>query len=249
MDNTHTQWAGWKTKFRCRAGRPVPSLHSDLDYTQLPRSLARSLAIFQLGESGGGSLVEQARRASIAGIDQDYADALALFVAEEHRHASILAVWVRLLGGELIRENWTAKLFVLGRRLMGLRFKVMVLLAAEIVGLCYYRLLASRLPPCRMRDWLLDIVADENDHLEFHCQFLRAQVKGPLSRCVFKAVWRALMFVSELVVLTDHRRALKDMAIGRDEVRRLWAMHSRVAELRIVAASDGWQPASGPVVL
>jgi len=234
MSATPATWQHFTSLFAERANRPLPTLDADLDYTQLPRSLAHSLAVFQLGESGGGTVISQARTSTLRGIDEHYADAMSLFVREENRHASILAVCVRLLGGELIRENWTAKLFVFGRRLIGLRLKVMVLLAAEVVGLCYYQLLASRLPACDMRRWLMAMVADEADHLDFHCAFLRRQITGPASRAVFIATWRALMFASELVVLIDHRKALRDMQIDRSEVRALWAKYRRLAERSIV---------------
>ena len=77
---------------------------------------------------------------------------MAYFVEEEHRHANILAMCVRLLGGTLVKKNWTAGLFVFARRLIGLRLKVLVLLAAEVVGLCYYHLLAVQLPASRLRE-------------------------------------------------------------------------------------------------
>ncbi|MEM8683640.1 MAG: hypothetical protein AAGF72_09430 [Pseudomonadota bacterium] len=246
MANRETPWKTYRQLFEQRAGRPLPRLEADLDYTQLPRSLARSLAIFQLGESGGGTVVAQARASTLDAVDDDYAAALAGFVAEENRHASVLAICVRLLGGELIRENWTAKLFVVGRRLLGLRLKVLVLLAAEVVGLCFYRLIAQRLPACRLRDWLLEIAADEASHLAFHCRFLRSQVRGPVSRWVFRVTWRLLMAVSELVVMFDHRRALRDLHIQRSDARALWRAYRETVEAQILDASLCAVPTSEP---
>ncbi|MDJ0918284.1 MAG: ferritin-like domain-containing protein [Woeseiaceae bacterium] len=237
-------WKHFNRLFEQRSNRPLPPLDADLDYTQLPRSLARSLAVFQLGESGGGTVVSQARASRLDAVDDDYVCALAHFVAEEHRHASILAICVRLLGGELIRTNWTAKLFVLGRRLMGLRLKILVLLAAEVVGLCYYRLIASRLPPCNLRDWLLDIAADEASHLEFHCAFLRSQLRGPVSRFVFLSMWRSLMTVSEVVVLIDHRKALHDLYIDRSDVRAAWRSYRHAVESAVLRSSADFGRAS-----
>ena len=72
--------------------------------------MARSLAIFQLGESGGGTIIEQARCSSLPQIDEHYAIATDLFVKEENRHADVLALCVEKLGGDLISENWTARL-------------------------------------------------------------------------------------------------------------------------------------------
>ncbi|MDJ0758894.1 MAG: ferritin-like domain-containing protein [Woeseiaceae bacterium] len=242
MRGNANPWEHFKSLFEQRADRPLPPLKADLDYTQLPRSLARSLAVFQLGESGGGTVVSQARASRLDAVDDDYASALAHFVAEENRHASMLAICVRLLGGELIRSNWTAKLFVFGRRLIGLRLKILVLLAAEVVGLCYYRLIASRLPPCNLRNWLLDIAEDEASHLEFHCAFLRSQVRGPVSRFVFRSMWWSLMTISEIVVLVDHRRALRDLCIDRSEVRASWRSYRQTVVSAVLESS----PESGP---
>ena len=244
MTRNANQWKHFKNLFEQRSDRPLPPLEADLDYTQLPRSLARSLAVFQLGESGGGTVVSQARASRLDAVDDDYAGALAHFVAEEHRHASMLAICVRLLGGDLIRFNWTARLFVFGRRLIGLRLKILVLLAAEVVGLCYYRLIASRLPPCNLKNWLLEIAEDEASHLEFHCAFLKSQVRGPVSRFIFRAAWWSLMTVSELVVLLDHRNALRDMYIDRSDVRVAWRSYRQTVVSAVLESSPASDSAS-----
>lgn len=233
MDNGSTNWAEWQQFFANRRGRTLPSLNHGSDYSNLPESLSRSLAVFQLGESGGGTVVGQARHSKLPGIDAHYAEAMALFVAEEHRHANILAICVRMLGGQLIARNWTAKLFVFSRRLMGLRLKVLVLLVAEIVGLCYYHLLASRLPACRIRSLLQQIVDDERSHLEFHCSFLRAQLQTPWQRRLFVLVWRSTMLAAAVVVMIDHRGAIRDLGIGRDAIWSRWMRYSRLAERQV----------------
>ena len=234
MRDGTTGFEYWKALFTARSQRALPAADADIDYHCVPSSVARSLAIFQLGESGGGSVVDQARASRLPGLDADYADCIALFVAEEHRHADVLACCVRLLGGELLADNWTARLFVRGRRLMGLRLKVLVLLAAEVVGLSYYELIASRLPRCRVRDMLREIQRDERDHLGFHCQFFRTQMVTAWRQWVFRRSWRTLMWLCEVVVLIDHRHALRDLGISRLEVRRRWRVHSMQAESAVV---------------
>ena len=230
MDSRQIDWGTWRRFYEQRSDRPLPKLASDMDYSHLPDSLAKSLAIFQLGESGGGTIVEQARLTSLPGTNSDYADAMALFVKEEHRHANVLAMCVRLLGGRLIQKNWTAYLFVFVRRLMGVRLKVLVLLAAEVVGICYYHLLASQLPPCHIKRWLLQLVEDEQSHLYFHCDFLRSQVRSAGQRRVFRAVWRNMMFAAAVAVIIDHRHAIKDMGLDIKTVWRRWRSFSQLAE-------------------
>lgn len=235
MAMQYTNWSHWKAFFAARQHRPGARIFMDEPgLADVPASVARSLAIFQLGESGGGTVIEQARRSRLPSVDDDYAEAVALFVGEEHRHAELLACCVRALRGRLIDNNWTARLFVFGRRLVGLRLKIMVLLAAEVVGLCYYRLLGGSLPNGELKNVLREIAVDEKAHLEFHCQFLRAQMRSDAHRRLFVIVWRALMLAAALVVLVDHRAALRDLDIPPGRAWRRWWVYSRIAEARIV---------------
>lgn len=229
---TRHDWRKWRRYFAGRRNRrslPDPFL-KDERLDAIPASVARSLAIFQLGESGGGTVIEQVRRSRIGSIDSDYVDAMQMFVAEERFHAELLACAVRMLGGELIRKNWTARLFVFGRRLVGLRTKITVLLAAEVVGICYYHILASRMPAGPVRDLLESIVEDEVAHLDFHCAFLRTQTNGLVRSILFRSAWRLVSHAASIVVMVDHRRALKDMGISRREVWNRWQRVSRQAE-------------------
>lgn len=174
--------------------------------------------------------MEQARRSVLPKIDEHYANAMQLFVAEEHRHAEILAICVRNLGGSLIRTNWTAKLFVFARRLIGLRLKILVLLAAEVVGICYYHLIATRLPHSRLQSLLAQIADDERAHLHFHCAFLRTQTIGAWHRTLFRVTWRVTMTAAAVVVLIDHRNTLRDLNLPFGVVWRRWMAYSRHAE-------------------
>lgn len=228
-------WRGWRDFFAARSARAAPRiLADDPRLASVPKSVARSLAVFQLGESGGGAVIDQACNSTLRDIDEHYADAMELFVAEEHRHAELLACCVRALRGELIRTNWTAKLFVFGRRLIGLRLKVMVLLAAEVVGICYYHLLSAQLPKSGMKTLLQEIVEDEKAHLKFHCCFLRTQARNDAQRAIFMIIWRALMFVAAVVVLVDHRKALRDLAMPASIVWKRWMVYSRTAENLVI---------------
>lgn len=244
MTKQVSSWTHWRRFFAARRHRPgVRLLTDEPQLAGIPASLARSLAIFQLGESGGGTVVEQARRSRLPSVDADYAEAVALFVAEEHRHAELLACCVRALRGRLLAKNWTARLFVGGRRLMGLRLKVTVLLAAEVVGICYYQLLAAAVPDSELRSVLREIAADEKAHLRFHCDFLHTQMGTWLHRRLFVLAWRTLMLAAALVVLIDHRAALRDLGIPPRRVWKRWALYSRAAEVRIVAAERPAEPA------
>ena len=208
-------WTRWRKHFETQALRPLPTAPRDV--AQIPAAwrapLCASLARFQLGESGEGRVAREVERARLPAIDGDYRAALRLFVREEGRHARILAGMVRALGGSLLRRSWTERLFVAGRRLLGLRLKLLVLLAAEVVGLGFYSLLARRLGACSVAEQLAEIAADEGMHLEFHADFFRAQVDGAAGRWLFRAAWWGAAGLACAVVLVDHRRTLRALEI------------------------------------
>src|SRR5579862_4537370 len=95
-------WSHWKAHFERNRDRPHPSTVDAIDLPPAVRTaLARALARFQIGETGQGRIVGAVARSQMRGVDDDYRRALALFIAEEGRHAHILAGLVRALGGEL----------------------------------------------------------------------------------------------------------------------------------------------------
>jgi hypothetical protein len=207
-------WKHWRSHFETQALRPLPLAPRDI--AEMPSAwrapLCASLARFQLGEGGEGRIAREIERATLPGIDDDYRAALKLFVREEGRHARILAGMVRALGGTLLRASWSERLFVAGRRLMGLRLKLLVLLAAEVIGLGFYALLARRLGACSIGEQLNEIAADEGMHLEFHADFFRGQVGGA-GRWVFRAAWWSVAGLACAVLLVDHRRTLRALEI------------------------------------
>jgi len=206
-------WSRWRQYFEDNARRPLPAVRAEGVPPEWWAPLGRSLAIFQVGEGGEGRIAREIERARLAGIDDDYRAALKLFVKEEGRHARILAAMVRALGGSLRRSTWTDRLFTRGRRLLGLRLKLLVLLAAEVIGIGFYGLLAERVGACPLGQALREIAGDEAAHLEFHCAFFREQTRAPWRRALFTAAWFAVGSAACAVVLLDHRATLKALAI------------------------------------
>lgn len=209
-------WTHWRSYFETHALRPMPAPPCDVD--AIPAAwrapLCASLARFQLGEGGEGRIAHEVRRAGLAGTDADYHVALGLFVKEEGRHARILAGMVRALGGTLLRAHWTERLFVVGRRLLGLRLKLLVLLAAEVLGLGFYALLSRQLGAGGIAEQLREIGEDEGMHLEFHADFFRMQVGDRrAARWVFRGLWWSVALLACAVVLVDHRRTLRALGV------------------------------------
>jgi rubrerythrin len=210
-----SDWSYWRTHFEMQADRPLPMIvgASGTWPEGWRASLARSLAIFQLGESGEGRIAQDIDHCTLPSVDADYRASLKLFVEEEHRHAKILARMVLELKGRLLERSWSERLFCYGRRMLGIRFKLLVLLAAEVIGIAFYGTIATRLPLGSMRFALAEICRDEEFHLRFHAAFFRAQMHSLPHRMLFSAAWHMVGTAAALVVLWDHRYMLRTLQI------------------------------------
>ena len=240
-------WTAWRTHFEDNARRPLPAA---ADGTEVPESwreaLAGSLARFQLGEAGEGRVAKEIDRVVMHGVDADYRASLKLFVKEEGRHARILAGMVRGLGGSLLRQSWSERLFVHGRRLLGLRVKLLVLLVAEVVGLGFYTVLARRLGDGQIGQQLREIANDEEAHLEFHAAFFRTQMRGAMRRGIFKLGWWTIGGLACAVVLMDHRRTLRAMDVPVVEAARRFVGLMRRVDAAVLRAEPRVMRAAGP---
>jgi hypothetical protein len=219
-------FARWRAHFERNQARPLPRVPAPADLPVAEaQALAWSLARFQVGETGEGRIVGAVAQSDMAGIDDDYRRALALFILEEGRHALILAGLVRALGGRLLATTWTKGLFVHARRLAGIRAKLLAMFAAEVVGIGFYGALAERLPRGDTRAALEQITRDERAHLAFHRAFFAVQAPRGWRRAVFLAAWFPLASAAALVVAWDHRRTLRALGIpARVMGARLFAL-------------------------
>lgn len=183
------------------------------------RALARSLAHFQLGESGEGRhLLAWAARDPEAAADPGYREALRLFLEEEHAHARLLARVVGHLGGTLVRRHWSHRAFKALRRLLGLRFEIQVLVTAELIGLTYYRLLGQRVRDPVVEAACARFVRDERGHLSFHRDWLGGIQHGwlPAGKALWAWAFQAIFLAVEFAVWLDHGGALRSVGVRRE---------------------------------
>jgi hypothetical protein len=220
----------WLDHFqRNRLRRPDPDWHRPTPFPPpVATALARSLAHFQLGESGEGTtLLAEARRTWPD--DPDYIAALALFVAEEQEHARLLERLVARLGGTLVTKHWTHRCFRTLRRALGVTFEIQTLVMAEIVGAAYYRLLRST-GDTVLRQVCELMLRDEAPHLRFHAdRVVVTQLRWrPVRRALWTAQFRLLFRAVVLAAWLDHRPALRALGVSR----RLFTTEAR-AEARM----------------
>lgn len=228
-----TTWKTWRGHFEANAGRPLPEVEAPALPAEQHARLLESLRKFQLGESGEGRLAHEIDHATFGGIDADYRVALKLFIAEEGRHARILGRMVGALGGRVLTRQWSERVFVHLRRALGIRFKLVVLQAAEVIGIAFYGLLAGALPAGKMADALRQICGDETAHLQFHRDFFASQ-GGTVAGWALRAVWWPIGTAAAAALLWDQRKTLRAFGVPlRTAWRALWSRVVEAAQKRV----------------
>ncbi len=171
-------WIDWLARFRVRAALPPRGFEGPVGLSAFRKDLlARSIAVFQLGEAGEGRLAAEIQVFGGPFINDSYKQACSLFVREEGRHALELLLILRFLGHSPLQKSRANTAFVSLRRMLGIKTKLFVLLIAEVVGVVFYSSLAfvfdeSNEPA--LADAFSSISLEEIDHLIFHLDFFIA---------------------------------------------------------------------------
>jgi hypothetical protein len=207
---------------------PANTLYAEVP-PELRAPLARSLGRFQLGESAGGKIHEEIPTHPDRALDRGTRRSVQLYIEEEWRHARELALLIRALGGELQTAHWTNGAFTACRRILGLRTKMMTLAIAEVIGIVYYRALASGVGSPALATSLRRIAHEEALHLDFQAAFFdhALSLAPPWLRAPYRWLLRTLMFAILAaalgVLLLDHGRLLRRAGARTPElVRAAW---------------------------
>lgn len=184
----------------------------DID-AELRKPLLRSLQKFQIGETGEGRHLRYfAKRTN----DAAYSQCIDLFVKEEQSHGQMIAEVIAAIDGRVLLWHWTDCAFILLRRVMGLKTELMICLIAEIIGKCFYRLLADRLDNSQLSNVFAFIVCDEIAHLRFHSEFLNKQL-GPyhwLLKFFIYYSWSIIFYTVSFVFVLDHKDTLRKLDVS-----------------------------------
>lgn len=209
-----TTWLGYFEGNARRDCAPRATLCAEVA-AELRAPLARSLGRFQLGESAGGKLHEEVQAHPDPVLDDGTRRSVQLYIEEEWRHARELSLVIGALGGELQTTHWTNGAFTACRRILGLRTKMMTLAIAEVIGIVYYRALASGVGSPSLAVSLERIANEESRHLDFQAGFFDravelapARLRTPY-RWLLRGAMFAILVAAFAVLWLDHGRLLR----------------------------------------
>ena len=202
---------------------PIPwERGAELNEAELA-AVAASIQEFQLGESSEGKhLVQRAEEFARREGLSAYAEAVKLFVAEEHRHARDLGRVLDLAGVPRLRKAWADSVFRRLRHLANLEMSIRVLITAEIIAKVYYAALRDATGSTVLRTLCDQITRDEREHVRFQCDYLAIpqRKRGSVLRRVVEWGQRLLYAGACWVVWKNHRRALRRGGMNLRSYRR-----------------------------
>ncbi|MEX2142299.1 MAG: ferritin-like domain-containing protein [Pirellulales bacterium] len=229
------QWVNYFRQNRARL-RPIP-WDEGVAFTSTERvAVIRSIQVFQLGESGEGKhLLRVAERYAQRVGDQDYLEALKMFLAEEHRHADELGRVLDLTGESRLEKEWTDHVFRWLRHRAGLELMIIVLLTGEVMAQVYYAALRRATRSTVLVRLCEQILADEVAHVRFQSERLRLLRRGE-SRILsmLKTLFEKVLFAAACVVVWHgHRKVFRAANFSfRSFWRRAHAAFRRSLHLR-----------------
>jgi len=204
------------------------------------KAVLRSIQIFQLGESGGGSrLLKAAEKECARRGDWPYLKALRLFVEEEQRHAHWLELFLKREGAALIGRQWTNGVFRRVRSLIGLELMLAILLAAELIARVYYAALSRATEDPVLRAICGRILRDERWHVRFQCDRLARMGAGRrallrvIGGCAERVGFRAVC----VAVWLNHASVFRAAGMGFRGFWRKTGRKLQVAQRLIRSAS------------
>lgn len=185
-------------------------------------ALADSIKTFQLGESGEGKhLLACTRHWIDNGGDPDYWDAVKLFLAEEHVHASLLGRFLKQEGETLLQKQWSDRCFRFLRHLAGLRTSISVLVTAEIMAQVYYLALMKATDSPVLQAICKRVLRDERSHVIFQHRHKQVLSEGwsPIRRWIVDLMERVLFEVASRIVWHDHQSVFAAANMDRKSFR------------------------------
>ncbi|WP_395752028.1 hypothetical protein [Prosthecobacter sp.] len=251
--NTQHWISHFEANTRLNHALPLPDTACTLP--ELDRvAIARSIAIFQLGESGGGTRLRRYTH-SIASLEclKGYQRAVDLFVAEEQSHAALLARLVTHLHGTLLQKQWTNSIFRWMRDLVNLEFNIQVLLTAELIAEVYFGLLSLRCSDPAVQTVAKKILRDEMGHLSFQRDFLFERLKEltPAVQRLWRWQFQFIHSATAWVVAWDHRDCLRSLKVTPADFRaraaRCWESFQSRLEKRLSADASWTSPTGSPL--
>lgn len=176
-------------------------------------NILKSLQAWQLGETSDGSnLIKAATKYALKLNDENYVEAIKLFIKEEQKHGENLGKYLDLIGEKRIKKNWGDSLF---RKFRGLytdmEFWTIAVITVESAAQIFYQCLKDVTNCKLLKQICTDILIDEAPHISFQIERLQTifNQKNKLTKYLTYQYYYAFYFATALVVWQAHQKLFK----------------------------------------
>lgn len=183
------------------------------------RALAKSLAEYQLGDGGGPCQLIAGDAEAFRGSSETVRRVVDMWFAEEAGHSRLLAGAVNRLGGEFVTDSFAFRWFNRCRRLLDVRFEMLVLLVVEIVSTGYYRVIRRHCGDEPVEAMCALILRDEAGHVRFHRDRLAADFPDGAPRA-WVVLFHTLGHACAAFLWLGHGRWLRPLGASWPELHR-----------------------------
>lgn len=177
------------------------------------KSILKSLQAWQLGEtSEGKNLIEAATKHAKQLHDENYTNAIKLFIKEEQKHGNNLGRYIDLIGEKRIKKDWGDSLFRKARGLnTHMEFWTIAVITVESTAQLFYQCLKDATNCKLLKQICTDILIDEAAHITFQTERLSLlfNVKNSFFRYFTYYFYTIFFYSTTLVVWLAHRKLFK----------------------------------------
>lgn len=181
-------------------------------------NILKSLQAWQLGETSDGSnLIKAATKYAKRLNDDEYVEAIKLFIREEQKHGNNLGKYLDLIGEKRIDKNWGDSLF---RKFRGLytdmEFWTIAVITVEGAAQIFYQCLKDATNCKLLKQICTDILIDEAPHITFQIERLHTifQQKNKLIKFLTYNYYYIFYFSTALVVWHAHQKLFRAGGVG-----------------------------------
>ncbi len=156
-------------------------------------SILPSLQAWQLGETSEGKhLIAASEKYAQKIADNNYVDAVRLFIKEEQKHGNNLGMYLDKIGKPRIRQDWGDTLFRKVRYFnTSMELWTLAVIVVESTAQIFYQALKDATRCELLKEICTDILIDEAYHITFQTERLAIIYNN---KTIFSKTWRRVVY-------------------------------------------------------
>ncbi|MGN7990188.1 ferritin-like domain-containing protein [Pedobacter sp. 22226] len=177
------------------------------------QNILKSLQAWQLGETSEGThLINASKKYAKAINDEEYLDAVKLFIKEEQKHGNNLGKYLDLIGEKRIKKDWGDSLFRKIRYFnTNMELWTIAVITVESAAQVFYQALKDATNCALLKQICTDILIDEASHITFQKErlYIIFNQKSAFSKWVSYHAYSCFFICTNLIIWFAHKKLFK----------------------------------------